>query len=384
MIMAIRPYAGNSYNDQQLRQLVKDMEKEFPAVVAGFKAAFKAKPFVYGTSGRQGGHARLANIMVNSINAGFSLKGNDGQMHAVGAPPKEKLAKIFQAGVRQKVQRSGNLQMMDMYYGDKGDGGNLGDRADKDILIFVIYAAKLRFLPGWQQHKPATWPAGVTSRQNHPYDILREMGIPRGWETTPMTDAAYGKDDWEQLGMSATKEISRVIRWGVAEYGGTIIFEGSEVYYDQVFSRKPRLADTDLEARVFFQLFEIQHQSSVAFGKNGGRVIFHWNGKETKPSKLLFLTSWQWSARGAEQWYKINTPEAFNPKVLGNFKSNGPVQANPMNAPGRWNAVANFRNAMQVLGSEITYRDLWDNFPDLPQGVTPVQIPKWLDDLTRS
>jgi hypothetical protein len=408
------------YSDSELRKLVADLAKFDPVLTSRMKAAFAQMTFSYGTSGKGGGTAKLAGIMADSIRKGVELRhrGPDGSpqgtTQAFGSQGGGPVHKIFQAGPRQKVQRTNNHQMMDMYYGDEGDGGNLKDRANPDILAFVMYATKLKFLPGWEKYN--TWSVQPDPDGVHPNPVLKAMGMAKGWEVSPITTAMYGMDDFNQLPMSATKEISRIIRWGVQEYGGTIIFDGAEVYYDQVFSRRGRLADTDLEARVLFKYFT-PGQARARFGR--GTIEFHWHGKLTVPSKLLFLTSWQFNSFAQEQWYKLLHPENSADPLTGlrDTRFTAP-QLQPLNPARPWEG--NVRPSIQAgtktstAGSHVYVRgagqpgnyqfrrkiiqekdinefaskkaqiellDLWNKFATFPQGVTPWTVDSWLHSM---
>lgn len=401
----IRPYSGKSYSSEQLHDLVRDLEKIDFNLVHRMKQAFQTKTFSYGTSGKGGGVAKVSGMMANAIKNGVALKKRDKQGRVIGTTrafssrdPSAPVYSVFQAGVRQTTQRSGNLQMMDMFYGDAEWGGNLGDRADPDIMAFVMYATKLKFLPGWEQLN--TWPVPFPPPGDNPYQVLLRMGIPKGYWDTPLTTAVYGDDDWGHRPMSATKEISRIIRWGVGEFGGTIIFEGAEVYYDQVFNKRERLADTDLEARVFFQYFT-PGLSEATFGR-AGKVIFHWHGKPTVPSKLLFLTSWNFNPHAAEQWYKLIHPDNFA-APLARFKDKR-FTAPAADRPQHGNKV--FQRAAGTSGTYrfgagqdneliqekditafavqagISYFDLWSSFATFPPGLNPWTVAKWLQSMS--
>ncbi len=443
----IRPFAGKGYKDEELRTLVSALEQKDPELVKRFKDAFKNYTFCYGTSGKGGGVAKVANIMARSIAQGVTLKTRNplkrefteegelintgdtrgeitGESQAFSSRETDEegnhkpVAAIFQAGTRQHVQRSNNFQMMDMYYGDAGneikeDGkwvawaGNLGEKADPDILEFVMYAIKLKFLPEWEIYN--TWEKKPGPGKN-PYEVFRSMLKGPAYYTDPITDKMYGDDDWYHLKMSATKEISRIIRWGIGEYGGNLIFDGADVYYDQVFNKKDRLADTDLEARVLFQYFNLKvspenttphGESKANWGRGNGTVTFHWHGKETTPSKLLFLTSWQFSIFAGEQFYKLIHPENFAPPLekfkdtnysistdqaadnkFKNFGSKSFQPANSHTKPYTFSSDSDSDSIVDIINSfKVEYMDLWDSFQVLPKGVTPEGVANWLNNM---
>ena len=94
--------------------------------------------------------------------------------------------------------------------------------------------------------------------------------------------------------MTATKYMSKRIREAVQCFGGTLVFDGADVFYEAVFStREVRVGDTAEEARALFPVFaQFPGESSVKWGR--GTLIFHWRGKETAPTQALFRESWQY------------------------------------------------------------------------------------------
>lgn len=370
------------YNDNQLQGLVHylaTLDPAHQALINRVKAAFRAKPFSYGTQGKGGGGLRLGAIMADSIN-----------QQPANFPPGSR-GYAFQTGNRQFVQRARNAQMMDMYY---GDGGDVGRRADPDILQFVLYAAKLKVIPGRQNE----WPWGTNTLANvieHPHNRFAALGVPQAWQVDPRTTAVYGHDPYNHSPMTGTKELSRIIRWCVGEFGGTILFEGSEVYYNQVFCNGPRFGDTELEAVDLFQHFQPGSRRAF-FGRNRrGAVEFQWLGRDTVPSKLLFLASWQFDAFAAEQWYKLMHPRNYAAPLQNAVNDPG---AGPMNlaAPrlgGRVNRndarAGDVPRAVNITDTQIdamanalniARRPLWNNFSSLPPGLAPYEVARWLRD----
>lgn len=376
------------YNDHQLRGLVRHLATIDQAFINRLKAAFRAKLFSYGTQGKGGGGLRLGAIMADSINQQVVLNPQGNPYFPPGSR-----GYAFQTGNRQFVQRARNAQMMDMYY---GDGGDVGRRANPDILQFVLYAAKLKVIPGRQNE----WPWGANARRRlanvneHPYDRFAALGIPQAWQVDPQTTAVYGNDPYRNLPMTGTKELSRIIRWCVGEFGGTILFEGSEVYYNQVFCNG-RFGDTELEAVDLFQHFQPGFRRAVFGRSRRGTVEFQWLGKDTVPSKLLFLTSWQFDAFAAEQWYKTIHPRNYAAPLQNVVNDPGTGQMN-LAAPrfgGRVNRNdAQAGNAPRTItieerhitamtnGLNITRRPLWNNFSSLPPGLAPYEVTRWLQN----
>ena len=59
----------------------------------------------------------------------------------------------------------------------------------------------------------------------------------------------------------------------------------------------------------------------------------------------------------------------------------GVAPTSAQNAPRRNQAIQIFRQAMTKLSSKVYYKDIWNQFDDLPNGVAPSGIPKWIDEL---
>ena len=93
--------------------------------------------------------------------------------------------------------------------------------------------------------------------------------------------------------LTGTMEISRIIRDGVAKYGGKLVFDGKHVIHKSNFVDGTYQGDTNKEARALFPMFAAHPgESEVPFGNSGGKLIFHWGGKETIPTQALFRSHW--------------------------------------------------------------------------------------------
>jgi hypothetical protein len=232
---------------------------EFPV-----SAAFKKSTFIYGTMGK-------GSVIVRGLK-------NWAAKAKLGAHPSDHLKRtadrelnLFDPGRRAEQYLAGGYQMMDLYYGQAGT--NMHTHRIPAIAEFVHHAMAFK---------------GSFSMKQSGRDAYQET-----WKTKAEGWQANSPGDY---GHTATKEISRIIRYGIRTFGGKLIFEGREVYYNQVFYENPaRIGDTDLEARELFQYF-MPGTSSVPYGK--GRLIFHWGGKETVPTKMHFLTNWVWGGQG--------------------------------------------------------------------------------------
>ncbi|MCP4191167.1 MAG: hypothetical protein GY768_11130 [Planctomycetaceae bacterium] len=183
----------------------------------------------------------------------------------------ERELNLFDPGRRANFYIDSGCQMMDFYYGKAGT--YLHKKRDPVIAEFIHHAMGFA----------APFSMVESGRQAY----MREFNTSvEGYDNNSPSKARYN-------GLTATKEMSRLIRWGISTFGGTLVFEGREVYYSQVFrTNPPRIGDTDLEARELFQYFE-PGASAVPFDK--GRILFHWCGTQTVPTKVHFLTNWTWA-----------------------------------------------------------------------------------------
>jgi len=213
--------------------------------------AFKRSKFIYGTQG----------------NGSFIVNG----LKSWGKKSELRELNIFETGRRASAYLSGNNQMMDLYYGQAGTILHL--KRDPIIAEFVHYAMGFK----------GSFSMSRSGREE--YMRTFKTGV-EGWDGKSPSVHKYS-------GLTATKEMSRIIRWGISQFAGTLIFEGKDVYYSQVFDpASPRVGDTDLEARELFKYFK-PGLSKVPFGK--GALIFHWNGLATIPTKSHFISNWVWS-----------------------------------------------------------------------------------------
>jgi hypothetical protein len=247
---------------------------EFPLSIA-----FKKSIFIYGTMGK-------GSLIVRG------LKNWASRIHSRAADPADRLKPVidrelalFDPGRRAEQYLDGGYQMMDLYYGQGGTKMHL--LRVPVIAEFVHYAmgfkGKFSMDESGREAYMQTWKTKA-----------------EGWQSNSPGD----------YGQTATKEMSRIIRYGIRTFGGTLIFEGREIYYSQVFDRNaPRVGDTDLEARELFPNFT-PGTSAVGYGK--GRLIFHWGGRQTVPTKLHFLTNWVWGGQGVMHSAKNLAKKTFN------------------------------------------------------------------------
>jgi hypothetical protein len=233
-------------------------------------SAFKQSTFVYGT---QGGGSFIVRGLKNWAarprrpHAGADAQAGPERIRRLV----ERELNLYDPGRRAALYISGAHQMMDLYYGQKGT--DLHTRRVPAIAEFMHYAMGFHGEFSMKQ----------SGREAY---LERFKTTVEGWDNNSPSRQAYD-------GLTATKEMSRIIRWGIHRFGGRIIFEGRDVYYSQVFKPfPPRLGDTDVEARELFQYFT-PGRSTVPFGK--GTITFHWSGREVIPTRLHFITNWTWA-----------------------------------------------------------------------------------------
>jgi hypothetical protein len=247
--------------------------------------AFKPTTFAYGTSGFGSAIVKAAKIWAGKKPAQDQKGANGGGAAASRARIIDRNLNLFDPGQRAKTYLAQGCQMMDMYYGQAGN--DIYKKRDLVIAEFIHYA--MEFNGNFRPEK--------SGRDEYMETFKTQI---EGWDAgTPATQ----KYD----GLTATKEMSRIIRWGVKKFGGTILFEGRDVYYFQVFDPNAgRKTDTDLEA---IDLFEAFHPglATVPWGK--GKVTFNWCGHPTVPTHMLFLSNWRWD--GIKTHGIGNLPETY-------------------------------------------------------------------------
>lgn len=245
-------------------------------------AAFKQSVFVYGTKGSgsrivaglRNWAGKTRRSKEELARAGYKV--NTPAWKARDARPVneekrqviERTLNLFDPGRRAAAYIGGNHQMMDLYYGQANT--SLHTRRIPAIAEFVHHAMGFK------------GPFSMNQSGREAYMETFKTTI-EGWDGSTPSKTAYD-------GLTATKEMSRIIRWGIHRFGGKLIYEGREVYYGQVFDKNaPYIGDTDLEARELFRYCR-PGMSNAPFGK--GRLVFHWCGIETVPTKVHFLTNW--------------------------------------------------------------------------------------------
>jgi hypothetical protein len=369
------------YNNAELEQLVIRLQTHRPQFIFDLRHAVKNKPFSYGTAGKKGGGLKLGGIMAESINS--TKNGSAAETRNSWAlsklPGDAGHANAFQSGARQVLQRQGALPMMDHIYGD----GHIGDRANQTLISFIRYAVKIAPLPWGDSALPGHALIGDRNldRAFHPFQLFVQLGVTQGWAEYPVTTSAYGQDGFRGLNMTATKELSRIVRWLVGYFGGSICLDGKDVYYAQVFrndvmnwANMPAFGDTELEMRDLFQHF-LPGQRSATFGKGKGSVHFFWDSEPMLPSKLLFSTSWKFDKTANEQWHKKLHVGNFEPSVAGLVSRAG-------GAREAWNVTANeLQLATTIQALPVQNSSLWNNFMPIPAEARSLGLAHYLNTL---
>ena len=251
--------------------------------------SFKDSIFVYGTTGGAFMGSVIeqwrASMVRNRIVHNKDVK--SGKLD--GDVVSEDLRKLNFYDPGPRTQTALDNQMMDCYYGQ--DGTSIHMRRNRTIGEYVHYA--MCFI-GFYDHRISGRDAYLNTFGRHSDG---KGGVIEGWASWPRPlngfsqfDGFYYPDQTAPgKGLSATKEMSRIIRTGIFKLGGTLVFEGTNVTYQSVFVEGAYVSDTSLEAENLFKYFT-PGNSRAEFGK--GEIIFHWHGKETVPSLALFHSNW--------------------------------------------------------------------------------------------
>ena len=244
----------------------------------------------------------------------------------------KRLEGVYDPGIRANayMAEDGN-QMMDLYYGQFGTT----TYQQRNPIIGKYVHLAMEFAGDYSQEQ-----AGFESfyktfgRIAHPDGVKpwRPSGLIEGWDSWAKTPEAMQPitDSMAKYDMTATKYMSKMIREAVQCFGGTLVFDGADVFYEAVFStRKVRVGDTAEEARALFPEFaKFPGQSSVKWGR--GTLIFHWRGKEIAPTQALFRESWQYigdrkgGGGGPLTHQKESTLDSYESGILfGEYEKDG-------------------------------------------------------------
>jgi hypothetical protein len=342
----------------------------------GVKAAFNKLVFIYGTQGTGTTAVRAATLWrtkMQTLNrpdhtAAAAAKGQGQNPNIARGEARRRVFeefKLFEPGTRVEQYVHKGYQMMDMYYGpslnaqqEEGAHHGLHGLRDKHIAAFVHYGMGFKG-PFFME----------TSGRKAYMDTFKTAKEGWAWDTP----AKYRVSPDETI--TATQEMSALIRWGIQKYGGTLIFEGKQVFYHQVFCFEPdkegsrKAGDTELEAIDLFPKFS-KDMSSAKFG--AGRVVFQWGGRETVPTKCHFLSNWQGALKtpeataapaelGKDIGHWVNG--AYVPFGKPTVNINGQARGIHMHAPE--NRTKKDLASVSFSGAQL--RPFWNNFADAPK-----------------
>jgi hypothetical protein len=278
--------------------------------------AFQKYSFVYGTCGSGSAVGKATNVFLEQSNKRVENErkaaGAGGKWMTKVARNKDKDAsevvytpssnvlnapsRIYDPGARASgYLRGDNKQMMDCYYGQAGTEVHL--LRDPVIGEFI--------------HKAMGFNGGYSQKTSGREAYLATHPGNEGWAKP---ETGKGKSEWGgyhypdpddlEFGLSATKAMSVIVRFGVSHFGGTLILDGAGVFWRDVFIAKRKeqvasefwggaISDTAREGISLMKYFVATNdcRSNVEFGN--GRLIFNWKGKEIEPSKDLFKAYWK-------------------------------------------------------------------------------------------
>ena len=307
---------------------------------------FKNTTFFYGTTGETANHAKFKKLFAKVKKAKKKRLGNKVGSYSAGIRNMG-FMKAIAGGERHRMADTGeNTQMMDMYYG----GQELETWHMMAHPVIGRYVHEMMGYAGEYKHSESM---DTTFRKNFPLGGDSQNWENRGWSDNAKPEFAEQEDqpdrpenealldnvppEW-QKDMSASMEISRIIREAVHTFGGTIVFEGSEVTNQSHFVPECHgdMRDTNREAiELLPSLANNPGSSRAPFG--AGQVIFHWMGKETQPTRELFLKHWAYATPAEE-----NEAE----RVVVYQKGKRTIIDNPL--PWFWSFPGNRQQAMRL------------------------------------
>lgn len=237
--------------------------------------AFQESTFYYGTVGGENANKTFINELV-----GNAKKANPNYNSAYYWAGDRAKSYLTDRGTTDNT----NAQMMDLYYGEEGTSVHKLRNP-----VIGQYVHKKMGYKGEYDHEKSGRDA---YRETYATTITAE-----GWKWPNEEWGSKGESSakWHHpdtgAALTGTMEISRVIRDGIFNYGGTLVFDGKNVVHSSNFVEGTYQGDTNKEARALFPYFAaFPGYSRVPFGQ--GVLIFHWGGKETVPTKALFLSNW--------------------------------------------------------------------------------------------
>jgi len=309
------------------------------AAMTDLRRAFGNSTFIYGTVGPNALHnggtgnklAKAVHLIIRRARA------NQGPVALAGN------FVLYDPGARAIALCRGGYQMMDMYY---GMNNQLFHKRNPIIAEFVHYAMRFDQLG----NRPAFDP-NVSGRDAYfqAFPAVAGQAAVEGYKANGRMDQEYGH--------SVTKEMSKIIRRGISEFGGTLILEGQNVFGAGVFDPNAYQGDTDLEAQDLLSYFVRPRSTATRFGN--GALIFHWGGVPTVPTRAHFLTNWNFGGQqhktsAYRHWNRINQDNAAQP----------------------------FRDYVtKLMSPNHGLRPLWNNFDNFPVAFAGPQTTRGMEGL---
>lgn len=275
--------------------------KEFNRLVgshhfSAIKKAFQDHVFVYGTTGVGSATGRAVRTWANQA--------------------LDRQIQIYDPGRRLQDSFGDKAQMMDLYCGDGASSVHL--RRVDEIGFYVhqmmeFQGAYDKNVSGYDAYlnTHVRRPAGSSTASSSGLPLHKPWEFPQG-RSHPRSAIYNYVERHEIVHLTGTQEMSRLIRAAIMHFGGTLVFEGANVFYKDVFLDSPNVfvSDTMLEARALFPYFK-KGMSSVKFGI--GQLVFHWFGKERVPSHTKFKQNWQWAATQTANYHHSSNAYVESP-----------------------------------------------------------------------
>ncbi|HCH66892.1 MAG: hypothetical protein CL927_09010 [Deltaproteobacteria bacterium] len=296
--------------------------------------AFQKTTFYYGTTGEAFQTWNMFMLKVKKYKD--PRTGNHTGVYNAGT---RFLAYLRQQKSDQAAGHSGDAQMMDMYYGGQ-------EFEVWHLMRNPVIGKYVHDMMGYAGEYDQSEPPDTTFRKNYPLKAGGKEWGTQGWSANakPVNQPALNDsadrpspgpehaDDtltpearaalppvWDTE-ESATMQISKLIRHAVFQFGGTIVFDGKRVYWEQSFVDGTRKTDTNEEAKAIMPIFANKNSSRVRVGK--GTYVFHWGGAEAVPTRAHFLSCWAFGdVVGKEQ---METQSVFKQNKAGEAVKQAP------------------------------------------------------------
>jgi hypothetical protein len=347
------------------------------------KKAFKELPFIYGTQGGGTNAVKAAQFWRDRLQTANRPDHRAASQARISQDPslseaekRTRLAKIadggartaifqkldlFEPGTRVKSYLKQGYQMMDMYYGPSLTAQQEVTYLD-DEAKFGLHALRNPSIAEFVHHAMGfTAPFSMQKSGRQAYFDHFKTSV-EGWRKADPNCPRYGT-------LWPTAEMSAIIRWGIANFGGTLVFEGRDVFYEQVFVPGTYQGDTDLEAMDLFEYFT-KGQPTAKFGN--GRIVFQWGGNDTTPTRTHFLTNWKayWNGKesGVQAWQAA--PQIKHVRAPGEkgavTDKGGTMHAHTANNRPTNDFFVSPAHRDKADFSGNGFRPIWNNFSDIP------------------